>query len=131
MGFFWADFCVCFCGESDLGTVTVEAVDDVVSEILCVSVFFELTDGVAGCFWLNIGRALACSTFTSVLAWALGGVAPSPRKAKLMFRDIRDDFDIDGDFNAGFWGEVAFEKTGLTGVIVKDVGSIRRGTEFE
>lgn len=111
--------------------MTVDADDDAVSEILCESAFFELTDGAAGCLWLNMGRALACSTFTSVLAWALGGVAPSPRKAKLMFRDIRDDFVADGGFNAGFCGEVVFEKTGLVGVIFKDVGSMRRGTELE
>ena len=63
-------FCAGFCGEKGRGSVIVDADadEDAASEILCVSALFESTEGVEGGFWLNIGRALACSILTSVLA---------------------------------------------------------------
>lgn len=108
--------------------VDVDVDTDAASDELRESAFLKSADVVTGGFWLNMGKALACSTLTSVLAWALGGVAPNPRRAKLIVRDIFDVLAVDGGFKDGFLGETFLVDTGLTGV-ASPVGLIFRGNE--
>lgn len=76
--------------------------------------------------WLDIGPALACSTCTPVLAWALGGVALRPRRAKLIVREILDGgLMAVGGFNAGLVGDGLFVETGLLGVVTDDASILR------
>ena len=54
---------------------------------------------------------------------------PSPRRAKLIVRDIREVRTADAGFKAGFLGETVLVDTGLV-FVVKGVGSIFRGIEW-
>ena len=83
-----------------LVTVEVDVVFEGLSE--CTLFVSELT-GIE-VLWFDMGNASACSTLTSVLAWALGGTVPKPRSAKLTLRDIRDARSVGGAFGTGLLG---------------------------
>ena len=53
---------------------------------------------------------------------------PSPRRAKLIVRDIREVRAADAGFKAGFLGEMVLVDIGLV-FVAKGVGSIFRGIE--
>ena len=65
---------------------------------------------------LGVETAVACSVLTSVLATALGA-GPSPRKAKLMDREIRGSDGREGDFMIDF----LVPKPGADGVLAFDM----------
>lgn len=72
-----------------------------------------------------MGNALACSTLTPVLAWALGGVALKPRSAKLIVLEIREVIGAGAFFNAGLMGDMLLTEPGLFCVVMFE--SILRG----
>lgn len=104
-------------------TDVVDAVSDGLKEVMLLVSEID----PAGVLWFVIGIALACSTFTTVLAKALGGVALKPRSAKLIVREIRDAIGTGVFFNTGFMGDILLTDPGLFGVVIFD--SILRGPE--
>lgn len=109
--------------ESTSKTDVVDAVSDGLKEVMLLA---SETDP-AGVLWFVMGIALACSTLTTVLAKALGGVALKPRSAKLIVREIREVIGAGVFFNAGFMGDMLLAELGLFGVVIFE--SILRGPE--
>ena len=102
--------------------VGIDAVSDGLKEVMLLASEKVL----AGPLWLDIGPALACSTWTPVLAWALGAVALRPRRAKLIVREILEGGRMAvAGFNAGLVGDWLFVETGLFGVVTGDASSLR------
>jgi hypothetical protein len=104
-------------------TDVVDAVSDGLKEVILLESEIE----PAGVLWFVMGRALACSTLTPVLAKALGGVALKPRSAKLIVREIREAIGAGVFFSAGFMGDMLLPELGLLGVVIFE--SILRGPE--
>ena len=94
-------------------SMTVDA--DAESEKLCESALAASVVDTPEELLLEDGRPRTCSTLTSVLACARGGVALSPRRAKLIVRDIRGGLLDAEAFNAGFLGAVIWDGAGSLG----------------
>lgn len=117
--------CAAFGGVDGLEDASTTVGVEVVSEGLKDVMLFVSENVLLGRpLWFDMGNALACSTWTPVLAWARGGAAPKPRSAKLIVLEMREAFGAAVAFKAGFFGDGLLERTGLLGT---GTDSSRRG----